>query len=101
MAMAQLQKIYALLVGIDCYPDPVPFIQGCVNDITAIAASFSERIKIKFDRIQCDQTQGHDPGNSVNLARISHQQLGRSKKIGLMGSDVNNFASASRESLSS
>jgi hypothetical protein len=29
--------------------------------------------------------------------RISHQQFGRSKKIGLMGSDVNNFAFTSRE----
>ena len=39
-------KIYALLVGIDNYPDPNHRLQGCVNDITAIKEYLNER----FDR---------------------------------------------------
>ena len=30
-------RLYALLVGIDAYPAPVPALLGCVNDVTAIA----------------------------------------------------------------
>ena len=39
-------KIYALLVGIDNYPDPNHHLQGCINDITAIEEYLNER----FDR---------------------------------------------------
>lgn len=37
------RNIYALLVGIDEYKDPIPPLQGCVNDITAIAQYLNER----------------------------------------------------------
>ncbi|HEY9852947.1 MAG TPA: caspase family protein [Leptolyngbyaceae cyanobacterium] len=40
------RNIYALLVGIDKYQDPVPSLQGCVNDIEAIA----EYLKEGFDK---------------------------------------------------
>ena len=30
--------VYALLVGMDAYPSPVPPLNGCVNDIEAVAA---------------------------------------------------------------
>ncbi len=39
-------KIYALLVGIDKYPDPNHRLEGCINDITAIEEYLNER----FDR---------------------------------------------------
>ncbi|BCJ70562.1 hypothetical protein CS0771_01060 [Catellatospora sp. IY07-71] len=30
-----MDRVYALLVGIDAYPDPVPELFGCVNDVAA------------------------------------------------------------------
>ena len=30
------RTVYSLLVGIDAYPDPVPRLSGCVNDVQAI-----------------------------------------------------------------
>ena len=38
------RAIYALLVGIDDYPRPIPSLQGCVNDLDAFAAYLSERV---------------------------------------------------------
>ena len=38
------KNIYALLVGIDAYTYPVPPLQGCVNDIKAIAEYLQGRI---------------------------------------------------------
>ncbi|MHC5720674.1 MAG: caspase family protein, partial [Nostoc sp.] len=37
------RKLYALLVGIDNYPNPNHRLQGCVNDITAIEEYLNER----------------------------------------------------------
>jgi len=36
--------IHALMIGIDQYPNPVPKLQGCVNDIDAFASYLSERV---------------------------------------------------------
>ena len=38
------RTLYALLVGIDDYPSPIPRLQGCVNDIDAFALYLSERV---------------------------------------------------------
>ena len=38
------RSIYALLVGIDNYPQPISSLKGCVNDITAVAEYLRERI---------------------------------------------------------
>jgi hypothetical protein len=38
------RAIYALLVGIDKYPSPIPPLHGCVNDIEAFAAYLAERV---------------------------------------------------------
>jgi hypothetical protein len=38
------RAIYALLIGIDDYPRPIPPLRGCVNDIEAFAAYLSERV---------------------------------------------------------
>ena len=40
-----MRNFYALLVGIDNYPDPNHRLQGCVNDITAIAEYLNERFE--------------------------------------------------------
>jgi hypothetical protein len=41
-----MRNIYALLVGIDQYPEPVPQLKGCCNDIEAIAPYLAEQIDI-------------------------------------------------------
>lgn len=38
------QTLYALLVGINDYPQPVPKLSGCVNDVNAIATLLKNRI---------------------------------------------------------
>ena len=38
------RTIYALLIGIDDYPSPIPTLRGCVNDIEAFASYLSERV---------------------------------------------------------
>lgn len=37
-------RLYALLVGIDAYPAPIPRLSGCVNDVTSIADVLRERV---------------------------------------------------------
>lgn len=39
-----VRRIYALLIGIDKYPSPVPPLKGCVNDITVVEEYLHERI---------------------------------------------------------
>ncbi|AFZ28393.1 hypothetical protein Cylst_6623 (plasmid) [Cylindrospermum stagnale PCC 7417] len=41
----RIRNLYALLVGIDNYPNPNHCLQGCVNDITAIAEYLHERFE--------------------------------------------------------
>ncbi|HET7277832.1 MAG TPA: caspase family protein [Dermatophilaceae bacterium] len=38
------RRLYALLVGIDDYPPPVPRLRGCVNDVTAFAETLRGRV---------------------------------------------------------
>ena len=38
------RKLYALLVGIDKYPEPRHHLQGCINDITAVEEYLNERL---------------------------------------------------------
>jgi pimeloyl-ACP methyl ester carboxylesterase len=42
--MPTVRKIYALLVGIDSYPSPVPGLRGCVNDVTGIETYLQSRV---------------------------------------------------------
>lgn len=37
-------RLYALLVGIDAYPSPIPPLSGCVNDVDGMAALLRERV---------------------------------------------------------
>ena len=37
-------RLYALLVGIDAYPPPIPPLSGCVNDVTAFAEVLRDRV---------------------------------------------------------
>lgn len=38
-----MTHLYALLVGINTYPDPIPHLRGCLNDIDAMAAFLETR----------------------------------------------------------
>jgi len=40
-----MKRVFALLVGINDYPAPIPRLRGCVNDLEAMAAFLSERIQ--------------------------------------------------------
>jgi pimeloyl-ACP methyl ester carboxylesterase len=44
------KTIYALMIGIDSYPAPVPPLRGCVNDITA----FEHYLQGRVDRDVCE-----------------------------------------------
>lgn len=46
------RTVYALLVGIDCYPEPIPPLRGCVNDIERIEALLTERLEKAKDYLQ-------------------------------------------------
>lgn len=39
-----MASLHALLVGIDAYPDPVPPLIGCVNDVRAMADTLAARV---------------------------------------------------------
>ena len=38
-----MPRLYALLVGINEYPKPIPNLQGCVNDVDAMVAYLEDR----------------------------------------------------------
>jgi Caspase domain len=40
----QKRRLYALLVGIDAYPPPVPPLRGCANDVAAFADTLRGRM---------------------------------------------------------
>src|SRR4051794_8382075 len=40
-----MKSIYALLVGIDDYPQPVPRLRGCVNDIREMRQYLEARVE--------------------------------------------------------
>ena len=40
------RNIYALLVGIDTYPEGVKSLQGCVNDINAIESYLTGQCEV-------------------------------------------------------
>lgn len=42
--MTMAGRLYALLVGIDAYPPPIPALSGCVNDVTGFAEVLRERV---------------------------------------------------------
>ena len=45
------RNIYALLVGIDDYPDPTPQLRGCANDIRAVEALLQARVSAEGDTL--------------------------------------------------
>jgi len=62
------RSINALLVAIDDYPNPVPKLRGCVNDIDAFAAYLSERVAT-------------DKGVALNLKTLKNGEATRQAVI--------------------
>ncbi len=62
------RAIYALLVGIDDYPWPIPSLRGCVNDLDAFAAYLSERV-------------AKDKGVALNLKTLKNAEATREAVI--------------------
>ena len=50
--MVDTKTIYALLMGIDQYPSPIPSLRGCVNDIEAVESYFQGRVTQDDCRLQ-------------------------------------------------
>jgi len=47
-----VQTLYALLVGINDYPSPIPKLSGCVNDVNAISTFLQNRIATDAPDVQ-------------------------------------------------
>ena len=62
------RAVYALLVGIDDYPRPIPPLRGCVNDLDAFAAYLSERV-------------AKDKGVALNLKTLKNAEATRQAVI--------------------
>ena len=62
------RTIYALLIGIDDYPAPIPSLHGCVNDIDAFAGYLSERV-------------AKDQGVALNLKTLKNFEATRQAVI--------------------
>ena len=46
------RTVYALLVGIDAYENPVPALNGCINDITHVETFLSNRVVADDDTLE-------------------------------------------------
>jgi len=62
------RKLFALLVGIDDYPPPIPPLRGCVNDNDAFAAYLSDRVAL-------------DRGLSLHLKSLKNGEATRAAVI--------------------
>jgi hypothetical protein len=58
------RTIYALLIGIDEYPEPRWNLRGCVNDIDKFAAYLEERV-------------AKDKGVALNMKTLKHADARR------------------------
>jgi pimeloyl-ACP methyl ester carboxylesterase len=59
--------VYALLVGINAYPNPVPQLQGCINDIERVTSFLIERVA--------------DEGHDLQLLQLYNEQATRQQVI--------------------
>ncbi len=46
-----MPNLYALVVGIDNYPNPIPTLEGCVNDANAFGRILTEQYKVPADQV--------------------------------------------------
>ena len=58
------RTIYALMIGIDDYPNPIPKLRGCINDIEAFASYLTERV-------------AKDKGVAINLKTLKNGEATR------------------------
>jgi hypothetical protein len=62
------RDIYALLVGVDEYPAPVPPLRGCVNDVAAAAALLTARADAAGDRCHVELLTDHEATREAVIA---------------------------------
>lgn len=62
------RKIYALLVGIDEYPSPIPRLRGCVNDVVSFETYLSKRT-------------GEDTGVGLEVLSLTNERATRQAVI--------------------
>lgn len=76
--MSTPRNVYALLVGIDDYPAPVPPLHGCRNDIAAIASLLDKRVAGTGDTLHL-QTLLDEEATRVAVIAGFREHLGRAK----------------------
>ncbi len=62
------RTVYALLVGIDDYPSPVPSLRGCVNDIKTIRTILESRIFGDQYQLKVKTLENHEATTAALIA---------------------------------
>ena len=76
--MSTPRNVYALLVGIDAYPEPVQPLNGCRNDIVAVQALLEKRVSGSDDRLRV-RTLLDDAATREAVIDGFHEHLGQAK----------------------
>jgi len=71
-----MPRLYALLVGINDYPKPVPCLHGCVHDVDAMAAYLEDRFS-QVDIELCLQTLKNQEATRSALVKGFQEHLAR------------------------
>ncbi len=51
MVLGTMPNMYALVVGIDHYPDPIPTLEGCVNDANAFCGVLKDHYSLPAENV--------------------------------------------------
>ncbi|MBD2459277.1 caspase family protein [Nostoc sp. FACHB-87] len=74
------RNIYALLVGIDKYPDPISPLHGCVKDITAMKEYLENRVKKDKDHQLHLRTRTNDEAKRKTIIDDFREHLCKAQK---------------------
>jgi len=77
------QTLYGLLVGINDYPEPIPKLTGCVNDVNAIASFLRSRIASKNLDLQL-LTLTNEAATYDGIIAAFRQHLGQARQNDLV-----------------
>lgn len=71
-----MSDLYALVVGIDHYPDPIPNLQGCANDAQAFSRVLMEQYNVPPDHLL---TLIDSQATREGVIRAFREHLGKAK----------------------
>lgn len=73
-----MANLYALLVGINDYPDPVPRLKGCANDVDMLAAYLHERGAIEKIQLHV-RTLKNEEATRQGVIQAFREHLGQAQ----------------------